>query len=253
MTELLYLTSMDAAYERAFEARVTARPPGGLVLDRTLFYPAGGGQPADRGELTTEGGEVVPVVDVVKSGVHVLHRTGRARKPTADALVVGAAVRGSVDWARRHRHMRLHTAQHLVSALAFARFGRRTSRAVLGGEAGELDLEPAATEGSAWRELEAEANRTFASDTEVRVRWVSRAEWEAAPAARSGLVPLPANVDPVRLIEIDGFDLCPCGGTHVRSTREVGSIAFAPPSPLGSGATRLRFTLSGAAPTTPPE
>ena len=124
MTELAYLPTLDAAYERTFTARVVALPPGAVVLDRTLFYPAGGGQPTDRGVLAGPDGVALPVADVVKSGAVVLHRLGRGARPS---LRIGDEVRGTIDWDRRYGHMRLHTAQHLLSALVFRRTGRKTA------------------------------------------------------------------------------------------------------------------------------
>ncbi|MGI0132434.1 MAG: alanyl-tRNA editing protein [Thermoplasmata archaeon] len=243
MTDLAYLADMPSAYVRSFRARVTALPPGGVVLDRTYFYPSGGGQPSDRGTLRPVTGTPLEVTDVTKSGPGVLHRLARAGRPPA--LPVGAEVEGQIDWARRYQHMRLHTAQHLLSARAFARFGLRTRRASMAGAGGTIDLE------SAWPALERvgaledDLNDLFARSLEVRIALVPRAQWEGAAAGRSGLVPLAPHVDPVRVIEIDGVDRCPCGGTHVRSTAEVGRVRLSDPVPIPEGASRIPFTLTG--------
>lgn len=246
MTELAYLADMDAAYRRVFRAKVVALPPGAVVLDRTLFYPAGGGQPCDRGTLSLGDTGTAPVVDVVKTGGSVLHRLGRGSGGRLTGWRAGAEVTGEIDWGRRHRHMRLHTAQHLVSALIFARTGLKTRRATMAGRDGRIDLDGVWPGSSSWGDIVAATEGAIQRPREVHVVEVPRPEWEKAPAARSGLVPLPAEVDPVRVIEIQGLDRCPCGGTHVRSTGEIGAIDL--PPPIGGSVT---FTLPEDAPPTP--
>lgn len=239
VTELAYLADMEAAYVRTFRSRVVALPPGAVVLDRTFLYPTGGGQPADHGSLRALGEAAagsVEVVDVTKSGTSVLHRVKGSSAALA-ALRVGGEVEGTVDWERRHRHMRLHTGQHYLSARIFARTGRKTRRASLRDDRASLDLDGPLPE-SEREYLREEMQALQGRPREVRIRHVSRAEWEREPAARSGLVPLPPNVDPIRVIEIDGIDRCPCGGTHVRSTGEIGPIELA-----GGSDDRVSFRL----------
>lgn len=250
MTELAYLADISAGYVRSFPARVVSLPPGGIVLDRTFFYPTGGGQPSDRGTVGLPGPDAgtLEVLDVTKSGPSVVHRI-RPRVATARRPAVGDEVVGTIDWERRHRHMRLHTSQHLLSARIFSRAGRRTRKASMSGTKAILDLDgPLASELlSALADDLAEAVRT---PQPVAIRHVSRAEWDRNPAsARSGLVPLPAQVDPVRVIEIEGLDTCPCGGTHLRSTGEIGPVTLAPPEPLGDGGSRVTLTLTADGPT----
>ncbi|MGA8303556.1 MAG: alanyl-tRNA editing protein [Thermoplasmata archaeon] len=252
MTELAYLPDLAAAYVRTFRARATALPPGAVVLDRTFFYPTGGGQPSDRGVLRTEGGGNLEVIDVVRSGPGVIHRI-RADPEIARALRVGVELEGTLDWERRHRHMRLHTGQHLLSARVFARTGLRTRKANLAGSGATIDLEgplaPDALE-SVMRDVRDAVDRP----RPVTIRLVPRAEWDAHPfAGRSGLVPLPTQVDPVRVVEIDAADVCPCGGTHVRSTGEIGEVRALPMVPLPGGASRVAFTLVAGGLATPPE
>jgi misacylated tRNA(Ala) deacylase len=252
VTELAYLADLPSAYVRSFRARVTALPPGGVVLDRTYFYPVGGGQPADRGTLRTDADRVLEVVDVTRSGAAAIHRLRSA--PRSDpGLAVGAEVEGVLDWDRRYRHMRLHTGQHFLSARIFARTGARTRQARLAGRGGTVDLErevPA----SLLVELAADLREAASHPRPVSIRMVPRAEWEAHPAAgRSGLVPLPPQVDPVRVVLIEEWDACPCGGTHVRSTDEIGPVELLPLVALPDGAARVAFTLrEEGGPPTPP-
>ena len=250
MTELAYLSDSDAAYERTFRAKVTGLPPGAVVLDRTFFYPVGGGQPADRGTLTLDDGGVVPIVDVSKSGPAVLHRVGRRGAPPGRPRV-GEEVVGAIDWDRRYRHMRLHSLQHLLSARLFERTGRRTRLARLEANAGFIDLEPPWPGSESAATIGEDARAYIARGLAVRIAHIPREDYERTPGARSGLVPLPPHVDPVRVVEIETADRCPCGGTHVRSTAELGEFTLDPPTPTPSGDVRVSFRLAETVPPTP--
>jgi misacylated tRNA(Ala) deacylase len=242
VTELAYLPDLPSAYVRAFRARVTALPPGAVVLDRTYFYPAGGGQPCDRGTLRLPSGATLEVVDVTKSGPAVVHRV-RSSAAVMREVSAGVEVEGTLDWGRRHRHMRLHTGQHFASARVFALTGLRTRKATLAGSSATIDLE-GTVEARSLAEVALDLVEAVEHPRQVTVRTVPRAEWDAHPAsARSGLVPLPPQVDPVRVVEIDASDVCPCGGTHVRSTGEIGPVSWLPILPLPQGASRIGFSL----------
>ena len=249
MTDLAYLPDIDSAYVRSFRARVVSRPPGAAVLDRTYFYPAGGGQPADRGLLRLADGSEVRVVDVVKSGPSVVHRLKSV--PASPYLATGAEVEGAIDWARRHRHMRLHTAQHFLSARIFAVTRFRTRKAVLGGARATIDLEGPLPDDSL-HDLRESLRDAVERPRAVSVRFVARADWDRNPSSeRSGLVPLPPQVDPVRVVEIAGWDVCPCGGTHLRSTGEIGQASIEPLRRLPDGSSQLAFTIEDAEMPTP--
>lgn len=248
MTELAYLTDNDAAYVARFRATVTARPPGGVVLDRTYFYPTGGGQPSDRGTLSVDG-VAVAVDDVTKTGTAVVHRLGRPSAGGGPRVASAALVEGTIDWPRRFRHMRLHTGQHLLSARIFALTQRRTRRAEFEGMAGWVELDGPWPAEVGIEAVSEDVNRLVGAGRAVRVAHVPRAEWERSPDPRSGLVPLPRHLETVRLIEIDGVDRCPCGGTHLRSTSEVGTLGLELRDRAGGG--RVEFTLAADAPPTP--
>jgi misacylated tRNA(Ala) deacylase len=250
VTELAYLADMPSAYVRSFRARVVALPPGGAVLDRTYFYPTGGGQPADRGTLRV-GDATWEVTDVTRSGTSVHHRLRGATSDFA-RLGVGVEVEGILDWERRHQHMRLHTGQHLLSARAFERTGLRTRKAVLKDLGATIDLE-GELPGAAYAAIGEDMGELVRHARSVSIRHLPRAQWESVPSAgRSGLVPLPPQVDPVRVVEIEGEDSCPCGGTHVRSTAEIGEVRLTAPLPIHGGGTRIGFTLAKPGATTPP-
>jgi misacylated tRNA(Ala) deacylase len=249
VTELAYLPDMASAYVQRFSARIVALPPGAAVLDRTYFYPAGGGQPCDRGTLRPVDGGEVRVIDVAKSGSAVLHRV-KVPRP-APPLRVGTQVEGTIDWVRRHRHMRLHTAQHFVSAQVFGLTRLRTRRAILAGIRATIDLEGPLAE-TLLPTLAAGLREAVERPRAVSIRMVTRHEWDRNPQSeRSGLVPLPAQVDPVRVVEIAETDVCPCGGTHLRTTGEIGSVRFEPLARFPDGSSQVAFTLEDSEPSTP--
>lgn len=247
-TELAYLTDIAAGYARRFTARVVARPPGAIVLDRTLFYPTGGGQPSDRGTLISATGGEVPVIDVRREGLLVVHRFSPGAS-AARELTVGSTVEGVLDWERRYRHMRLHSGQHLLSGLLFARTGRRTVRATLAYPRASVVLDGPLS-GAESREVDGALQEAIEARRAVTIHWVPRAEWDKDPSGRASGIPLAPGIDPVRIIEIEGVDRCPCGGTHLRSTSEIGRVTLISRSESGD---TWELTLSDAATPTPPE
>jgi misacylated tRNA(Ala) deacylase len=245
VTEGDYLFPIDAAYERKFKATVVARPPGAVVLDRTLFYPVGGGQPCDQGWITGAAGAQYPVKEVRKSGGTILHHLGRSRPAAAPPLSQGEEVTGEIDWERRYRHMRLHTSQHFVSAVVFAQTGRRTRSATMKGDHAAIELEGSLPLPADWASVEGAIRSELRTPRTVRIELVPRKEWDLRPSERSGLVPLAPQVDPVRVLVIDGVDRCPCGGTHLRSTAEIGEIYLEAPVAQPTGVA-IGLKLRGA-------
>ena len=221
MTEALF---RQDAYLRECDATVTAlNERGGIVLDRTVFYPTGGGQPGDRGVLVWAGGET-PVAVAVKGeapdeGVHV-PAEGAALPP------VGAKVTARLDWETRYRHMRVHTGLHLLSvAIPLPVTGGSISA-----EKGRLDFDmPDAPEDK--DALEDRLNALIAGDHAVSDEWITDAELEANPGlVKTMSVKPPVGQGRVRLVRIGKgeatIDLQPCGGTHVRRTGEIGRVTF---------------------------
>ena len=216
MTELLF---RDDGYLRSCNARVIQADERGIRLDRTVFYPMGGGQPGDTGVLRLSSGQSIAIVDTVKGllpdeVIHVLE-TG----PTL--LEPGAELVAEIDWERRHRLMRMHTCLHLLCSIV--------PGAVTGGQVsdgrGRLDFD---VPGSS---LDKEAiasrlNALIAAGHPVEPRWITDEELAAKPElVRTMSVKPPSGMGRVRLMEIAGVDLQPCGGTHVRNTAEIGPVA----------------------------
>lgn len=206
MTTRLYYTD---AYQTAFTARVVDRSADGhrVYLDRTAFYPTSGGQPHDLGSL---GG--IPIVDVVDEDDRIAHVLAAALPETpADALD------GTIDWARRFDHMQQHTGQHLLSALFEDLFGARTVSVHFGPDTSTLDLDVESLSPEQLARAEARANAAVAEGRPVSVSFE-----EAATAA--GLRKPSDRGGTLRVVTIDSLDRSACGGTHVRSTSEIGAI-----------------------------
>jgi misacylated tRNA(Ala) deacylase len=201
------------------EARVTGVDERGVRLDRTVFYPHGGGQAGDRGELVPADGGVVAIADTKKGEtpgeiVHVL-----ADPSQASLLVPGAPVRARIDAARRSAHMRFHTATHLLCAL----IPHPVDGCSITADYARLDFHM--TEPLDKEAIEAGLARLVAEAHPVRHRWITDAELDANPQlVRSMSVQPPRGTGRVRLMEVEGVDLQPCGGTHVSNTREIGAV-----------------------------
>lgn len=214
MTEELF---REDSYLRSCEATVTGIDGSGIRLDRTVFYYNSGGQPGDTGMLRAADNREIAIVDCVKdreSGAH-LHVVADG----AAALAPGDRVTAEIDWPRRHRHMRLHTCLHLLSALVP---GAITGAALSDSKA-RIDLD--APEPLDKAALAAELARVIAEDRPVRSFWIRDEELAARPElVKTMTVQPPAGQGRVRLIEVEGTDLQPCGGTHVRSTGEIGAV-----------------------------
>ncbi len=212
--ELLF---RDDPYLTSCEAKVTAVGEEGIRLDRTVFYPEGGGQPGDIGRFTLADGRSIEIVDARKGRDHedVVH----IPTPDAPALQVGDAVTAEIDWDRRHRLMRMHTCLHILCAVVE---GDVTGGQISDGK-GRLDFN---MEGKPDKEqLNQEINRVIAENHPVVPQWISDEELRSQPdLVRTMSVKPPMGGGRVRLLNIAGIDLQPCGGTHVRETGEIGPI-----------------------------
>jgi misacylated tRNA(Ala) deacylase len=204
------------SYLKEADAIVTAQDERGVRLDRTIFYPTGGGQPGDTGVLRWDGGEA-HILDSVKAhGGDVLH----VLAPDAPRPAVGTKVHAVLDWERRYKHMRMHTAMHVMSSII--------KGSVTGGQVGadksrldfNLDGEVPTKE---W--VTEEMNRILATDHPVAAQWITDEEMNARPElVKTMSVRPPMGAGRVRLLSIEGVDLQACGGTHVARTAEIGRV-----------------------------
>jgi misacylated tRNA(Ala) deacylase len=214
-TELLFRTD---AYLRTATAQVTAADEHGVVLDRTIFYPTGGGQPGDTGTIVRADGTRIAVIDTRKGATAdvVLHRL----EPGSALPEVGETVTLEIEWERRHRLMRLHTALHVMSCVVIA--------PVTGGQIApdkgrlDFDIDLALLDGA---HIEREVNAITARAIDTETVWITDEELDARPElVKTMSVQPPRGAGRVRLLKIPGVDLQPCGGTHVRNLGEIGPI-----------------------------
>ncbi len=234
MTEELFSTD---AYLRSCEATAVAVSEEGAILDRTVFSARGGGQPGDTGTLRWDGGEV-RVTDTVKQAGEVLHVL------EGSAPAVGARVTAEVDWERRHRLMRTHTALHVLSGIVFRDYGAKVTGGNMEPGIARMDFELEAISQQFGREVEEKLNAALAQDHPVHVSFLPRAEALADPdLIRTKVNLIPEHVDPIRVVDIEGLDKQADGGTHVRSTAEVGRVRVAKTESKGKGFKRMRIEL----------
>jgi misacylated tRNA(Ala) deacylase len=217
MTQRLFLD--DPALTSTF-ATVTASGPDGIVLDRTVFYARGGGQPGDSGVLHWEDGETLITEAVKGDGEAILHTPA----PDTPLPPVGSVVEAAIDWQRRHAHMRMHTAMHLLCSLIK---GAAVTGGAVGADRSRLDFNlpsPPPRE-----EIETALNALIAADHPVRIEWVDESVLDTDPGlVRTMSVRPPRGTGQLRLIRIGlgavPVDLQPCGGTHVSRTKEIGPV-----------------------------
>lgn len=208
----------DDAYLKTCAATVVAvNDRGGIVLDRTIFYPTGGGQPGDCGGLRWDGGEATVATSVKGEAAHeIVHvvAEGETLPP------IGTQVEAVLDWSHRHRLMRMHTCLHLLSSIV----PYPVTGGQVGVKKGRLDFDiPEA--GLDKEHIGGELERLIGLDIAVAFRWITDAELAAQPdLVKTMSVKPPVGAGLVRLVEIPGADLQPCGGTHVARTGEIGAV-----------------------------
>jgi misacylated tRNA(Ala) deacylase len=230
----------DDAYAQSCEATLLdVTPEGGLILDRTVFYAQGGGQPGDVGSVLPSGGEPVAITNTVYGAdrSRIAHLVGTER---AAAFKIGDKVKLQLDWTRRYPRMRAHTALHLLSVVL--------PYPVTGGSVGDgegrldFDIQDAGLDKA---ELTEKLNALIARDAPVTDRWITDEELDANPGlVKTMSVKPPRGSGRVRLVEIEGIDLQPCGGTHVRRTGEIGSATVTDIEKKGKQNRRVRISLA---------
>jgi Ser-tRNA(Ala) deacylase AlaX len=233
MTERLY---QHDSYQVTFEASVSAVTGDGVRLDRTAFFPTGGGVLGDTGTLTGAAG-TFRVVETVEDGDDVLHRLDRPGLAPADA------VRGALDWPRRHLLMRYHTATHVLTGVMFNDFHVRVTGNQLTAEKGRVDFAFEHFDREVLEEGFRRANALVARDLPVRISRVPAAQARSRPELFKLETAFPHDLPELRLVEIVGFDTQADGGCHVRTLREIGRLVLTKTENKGKANRRVYFVL----------
>lgn len=237
MTERLYL---EDSYRREFEAEVLGSADGWCALTRTVFFPGGGGQPPDRGQLRA-GAETLTVTDVREDGAgRIWHAVGRD-------LAAGVAVSGALDWPYRHALMRHHGLMHLVNTVARQLLGGIITGVQIGPERSRIDFRLGDFSRELIPELEARVNDVLARGLAITHLEITEEEFRRRPELVRTLNVLPPVIGGhVRVVAIESFDAQACGGTHVRSTSEIGAARVAKFDNKGKDNKRFYWELTAA-------
>jgi misacylated tRNA(Ala) deacylase len=236
-TEQLYAADSSV---REFEASVIAASGDEIALDRTAFYPGGGGQPHDLGTLTV-GERSWQVVGVRKEGALIWHRITGDSSPG-----VGELVQGRLDWERRHRLMRTHTALHILSAIAYGDYNATVTGGNMEPGEGRLDFEIDNWTPTIAEEMIRKVNEEVARNRPVRVAFLPREEALRLPdLIRTKTNLIPETVTVIRLVEIEGLDRQADGGTHVQATGEIGTVTLRGTRSKGASNKRIMIGVDG--------
>ncbi|MFZ0829764.1 MAG: alanyl-tRNA editing protein [Thermoplasmata archaeon] len=239
MTDGLYLHD---AYLREFDARVVTSAAGEIVLDRTAFHPEGGGQPSDTGRLTSSASTAWTVTSVAKSPAGIVHRIDGPLPP------VGEALHGAIDWDRRYTCMRYHTCLHILSGVVYHRFGSDITGGQIYLDRARMDLSLPEFDRNVADQVVAEVNHVVQRNFPISVRFVPRADLERNPGLVRVDAELVPDVQELRVIDIQGFDAQADGGTHLRSTGEVGPVTLQKIENKGARNKRLYLSLGPPTP-----
>ncbi len=241
MTEVLYMHDIGSCYIFDFKAKVVDSDPikGSVVLDRTAFYPEGGGQPTDTGWISWDKG---------RSKVSSIKKTDEIRHYLEGAIPLASTkVECQIDTEKRYNHMRMHTSQHLISAIAWKHFSARTVGNQIYSDRSHMDLKPASLKDLDIDLIKEEVTRMISEDQKVTIIELDRDVIESTIGTeRVDLSRLPRHISKLRTVLIgnDGsIDLCPCAGTHVRSLSELKGIRSLIKWSKGAEKTRIEYTL----------
>ncbi|MEE9323571.1 MAG: alanyl-tRNA editing protein AlaXM [Candidatus Aenigmarchaeota archaeon] len=233
---------MDDSYLKEFEARVESVTEGGedklfVVLDKTAFYPNSGGQPHDTGKFIKDGAEY-PVVYVGKFSGKISHEVSK------EGLKEGDVIKGVIDWERRYTFMRMHTAAHLISEVFHKDSGALITGNQLNLDKSRIDFSIENFDREKMSEYFAKANEIAGKDLKVKMYFLPRGEAMKIENITKLANALPPNIKELRIVEIGDFDIQADGGTHVKSTKEIGKIEFLKAENKGKNNRRVYFKIA---------
>lgn len=235
MTEALYLFDH---YLKEFDGTVVHAEDGAIVLDRTAFYPTGGGQPCDQGWLRWDGGQAF-IHEVRKEGDDILHLTNDALPP------VGARAHGDVDWNRRYETMRYHTALHVLCGVLWTEYGAQVTGNQSRGNSARMDFNLPGLNRELADKIEQQVNTAIARQAPVEIYQLPREEaFQIPDLIRTKINLLPEGISHVRIVDIKGIDLQADGGPHVANTREIGPLKITKIENKGKDNKRIEIVLA---------
>ena len=238
MTAILYMGSIEGNYIKEFDATVTKNKKDYICFDKTAFYPLGGGQPSDIGIIKWKNKESI-VTEVIKKGDSVQHRIKEEKPP------VGTKVHATIDWDRRYNHMKMHTAQHILSGIIFDTYKARTVGNQIHDQYSRVDFHPANFTDEDIEKIKNRFNEIITKNLPVKIYEEERTSLEKrVNQQRAHLDLLPKFITKLRIVEIEGFDICPCAGTHVKNTSEIPKIEKIKKETKGKDKTRIIYSLS---------
>ena len=237
MTKILYMDNIDASYIKDFSANVVKNKDDYVILDKTAFYPLGGGQPSDTGYIKWDD-KKSEVLQVIKKGDAVKHIIKGEKPP------VGSQVYAAIDWGIRYKHMKMHTAQHILSGIIFDKYNARTVGNQIHAEHSRVDFHPAKFSEKDLEYITAKFNQIVSQNLPVKIYEEERTSLEKrVDSQRSNLDLLPKFISKLRIVEIKDFDICPCAGTHVKNTSEIPHIKEIKRDTKGQDTDRIIYSL----------
>ena len=238
MTKLLYMDGVKGNYRRKFDAIVIKNKKDYVCLDQTAFYPLGGGQPSDVGFLqwTDNKSEVKEVIKKSNTIKHIIN----GEKPPE-----GTKVFGFINWDRRYSHMKMHTAQHIISGIVFDDYDARTVGNQIHADYSRVDFHPISFSEKDLEHIENKFNKIIGRNLPIKIYEEERESLEKrVNQQRCNLDLLPKFITKLRIVEIEGFDICPCAGTHVKNTSEIPKIDKTKKESKGKDRDRIIYSLS---------
>ena len=237
MTEILYMKDAESNYIKEFDATVTKNKKNYITLDKTAFYPKGGGQPSDVGTISWNK-QKSKVKEVLKKGTTIKHVI-EGEKPE-----VGTKIHAKIDWKRRYSHMKMHTAQHILSGIIFDEYKARTVGNQIHADYSRVDFKPVTFSDEDLEKIKDKFNKIVEKDQPIRIYEEERESLEKrVNQERANLDLLPKFIKKLRIVEIKDFDICPCAGTHVKNTREIPKIDKIKRETKGKDTDRIIYSL----------
>lgn len=231
------MDSIEDNYIKEFDATVVKNKKDYVCLDKTAFYPLGGGQPSDVGVLQWND-NISEVKEVIKKGDTIKHIIDGEKPP------LEAKVHGIIEWKKRYQHMRMHTAQHIISGIVFDEFNARTVGNQIHADYSRVDFHPVSFSEKDLEDIENKSNNIIKQNLPVKIYEEERGSLEKrVDQQRCNLDMLPKFVTKLRIIEIESFDVCPCAGTHVKNTSELSKMKITRKESKGKDRDRIVYTL----------